>query len=337
MKPICHAIILLACVSHPQLSFCDVFSIREHNDSHKETYGETTLLIKSQYKQGMGLPEQSVTIIRNGTKIGMIPFFGDELFVSPDNKYFLTLSNSGLCNIAYLVFDNEGNIIRISYQDTRLAKQRENEYPVLYHSMSITVAREWYNAKDPKVDFIINDGELIDVKINNPKNKRISLLDKYEYVEELIASDKLLAHGNVEINNPNKYKVYKIQFKYFDQYIKIAKNYLGLEGVGNKKDKTTIFLRCAVIGSIRESAKQKNDREDWSVLFFDKDRNIIESKQFSSGVGFNDNLSYTSKGLCLDSYPEDLLWIIGPMTEKDIIKKKPNQPGSPDGQPTCDP
>lgn len=322
MKAICQAIILLACVVLPQLSFCDTFGIRERDDSHKEIFGETTLLIRSHYEKGMGLPDQSVTMIRNGTKIGVIPFFGDELFVSPDNKYFLTLSNSGLCKIAYLIFDNEGNIIRLSYQDTHLAKQQENEYPVIYHSRSITVTREWYNAKDPKVDFIVNDGKLMDVKINDPKNKRISLLDKYEYVEELIANDTL-SYGNVKINNPNKYKAYKIKIKCFDQYVKIGKNYLGLEGIGNKKDKTTISLQCGVVDSMRDAPKKRIDREDWSVLFFDKNQKLIESKQCSSGCGFGtaNNMSFSTKGLCLDSYPEDVLWIIGPITEKDISKK----------------
>ena len=92
-----------------------------------------------------------------------------DIFASSDNKYFLGVSNFGIPGTAYVIFDNEG----------RLIKEVKHTYSDLkYSSYSLALAREWYDKDNPDVEFHTNQWRLRSVQINSSSGERINLLKR---------------------------------------------------------------------------------------------------------------------------------------------------------------
>jgi len=91
----------------------------------------------------------------------------EQVFADPQNTYFLGVSNSGLIKQAYIVFDNQGRLIK---------EQKHDPRKVHYTRMSVTVRREWYDAKTPQPEFVVRDGKLSEVRIQGTEGKKVSLM-----------------------------------------------------------------------------------------------------------------------------------------------------------------
>jgi len=59
----------------------------------------------------------------------------EEVFASPDNEYFLGVSNSGIPGTAFVIFNKKGNLIREEKHGFMAMS--------IYTEMSITLHRTW--------------------------------------------------------------------------------------------------------------------------------------------------------------------------------------------------
>jgi hypothetical protein len=91
----------------------------------------------------------------------------EQIFASPDNAYFLGVSNRGLVQPAYVIFDRNGRILKAQPHDPR---------KVHYFAMSVTLIRKWYDSEKPDPRFDVVDGKLKDVSINGCDGKQVCLL-----------------------------------------------------------------------------------------------------------------------------------------------------------------
>jgi len=108
------------------------------------------------------LIENKDMIITNLVNVGY-----QDVFASPENRYFLGVSNIGIPDTAYIIFDAGGNVIKhIKHHVSGLA----------YSKQTVTLIREWYDKKNPNVVFTITKGQLIAIHINNSSGERIELL-----------------------------------------------------------------------------------------------------------------------------------------------------------------
>jgi hypothetical protein len=137
----------------------------------KETnyvFGSTEIIL---HYDSMGeplYPKYTLTIKNKGKTASTHPDIGfQQLFASPDNAYFLGVSNSGLMEDAYVIFNAKGKIIK---------RQRHDPSKVSYQTMSISLVRRWYDAGNPGVKFAITNGMLRDVTIRAGDGKVVSLL-----------------------------------------------------------------------------------------------------------------------------------------------------------------
>jgi len=301
-----------------QALLAESYSVEEHDLCRKETYGETTLDIRSHYEKSMAMPDQNVTMYRKGMQAGRIDYFGDKLFVSPDNKYFLTVSNSGLCKIAYVLFDASGTIIRVSFQDTPLARLLlsalpANEYPVVYYENSLILHRAWYNGEQPEPRFLIDRGILQDVTINDPLNRRISLLEKYDFVKSIGEGTNTFTYGNVEIHNLNNFKIYEVHFSELVKTNSIKKGKYLFEFIEQEHSNDLIKLKLGVafLGNKQDPAYGSEDES--VILFLDKDRLLIDCSQCVNGSAFRGCLKFSRKGYNVKKLPEYIIWSVGPI------------------------
>ena len=269
----------------------------------------------------MVMPDKSVTVYRKSQQVGKIDYFGDKLFVSPDKKYFLTVSNSGLCKIAYVLFDASGAIIRISFQDTPLARLLvpslpSNEYPVVYHEMSVVINRTWFNEENPKVSFLIDGGILQDVTINDSLNRRVSLLEKYDFVKAIGDGAERCMYGNAEIRNHDKFKMYEVNFSELvkTNSIKTGKYLLEFQKKKKHDDLKTIDFGVAFLGNRRDIDYDSCDK--YEILVFNKDRALIDSRKVSFGTEWRGNLAFSTKGYIVNQIPEYIIWSVGPVEIK---------------------
>jgi len=290
--------------------------LKEHDICRKEIYGETTLHIRSRYDQSMYMLDQNATVYRNDIQVRKLDYFGDKVFVSPDNKYFLTVSDSAFCKIAYLLFDASGSVIRISFQDSPFARLLlqplpVNEYPVVYHESSHVSHRIWYNERNPDPKFLIDKGVLQDVTINDPYNQRISLLENFNFVKPIGEVTNIFTYGNVEIRNLNNLKIYEVHFSELVITNSIKKGKYMFEFIEQKQSNNLIELELGVafLGNKQDADYGSEDKS--TILFFDKNRILIDRFPCSFGSGFRGTLKFSRKGYKVSKLPEYIIWSVG--------------------------
>ena len=194
------SVLLILC----NTTFADDIRLKEENRNYIYNYNNLRIILNYN------------TIRRNRPRYILCFFKGDtlvnhydgvgfrELFLSSDAQYFLGTSNDGCTKHAFVVFDRQGNIIKsIKHGNSNLE----------YRLQSASFVQEWYNEKEPEVEFCVENGKLIDIKINSsrlmrfgeqPKgfrytNARISLLDIDE--EDGEGNHEIITHtiGKVRI------------------------------------------------------------------------------------------------------------------------------------------
>lgn len=93
----------------------------------------------------------------------------EAIFKSPDNYYFVGLSNSGIPGTAYVVFDKKGNLLREVKHDCL-------DF-VEYTNYSLIITRKWIDCDNPQIKFIKGDFDTI-IQVSGLKGKKYNLLNK---------------------------------------------------------------------------------------------------------------------------------------------------------------
>lgn len=158
------ACFVLACSS----SFADSWALKPEVKDTPYVFGDTRIILHYDSTQNRQYPKYKMSVYLKGKLVGEHDDIGfEQVYASPGNAYFLGVSNRGLIRQAYVIFDRNGQILRIQPHDPR---------EVHYCSLSVTLIREWYNKDEPDVRFIVVDGKLKDVRISACDGTRVSLL-----------------------------------------------------------------------------------------------------------------------------------------------------------------
>ena len=159
---------LLSLLLTRSLSYADQWRLPPEVKDTNFVFGTVRIVLHYDSTHNTLYPDYSVKILDHDKQVAELKGLGFiEIFASPDNRYFLGVSNSGLTKTAYVVFDAHGKIL----------KHRPHGSPgIRYHAMSVSLVRQWYDAKNPTVKFAVTDGTLKDVTINDPDQKPLSLL-----------------------------------------------------------------------------------------------------------------------------------------------------------------
>jgi hypothetical protein len=159
--------ILISC----SIVFADSWYLKPLLKDSEYLFGDTRIVSRYDSTQSPVTPKFTLFIYNNKKLVQEYEDIGfEELFASDDNKYFLAVSNDGLINPAFAIFDNEGNILKIQLHNSR-------DFNYNYCKTSTTIIRVWYDPKNPKIEFNIFHGKLLSVSIKGCDGKRVFLLN----------------------------------------------------------------------------------------------------------------------------------------------------------------
>jgi hypothetical protein len=133
-------------------------------------FGEAKIMLHYDTTKDQYFPEYTLRIFQKDKPAAELAGVGFEhVYASPDNAFFVGVSNRGLIKDAYVIFDRQGKILK---------RQPHDPKKVSYKSFSVTLIREWCDEKKPEAKFEVAGGVLRNVTINGADGKRVSLLDK---------------------------------------------------------------------------------------------------------------------------------------------------------------
>lgn len=134
-------------------------------------FGRSRIVLERDATQNQRYPAFSLTVYLDDEMVARYPNVGvEQIFASPDNRYFVGLSNHGLPGTAFVVFDRYGNLIREQ-------KHQFNDFRI-YTESSVTLTRKWYDDTNPEVDFGLTGEFLRGVRVNGSADRRYNLLDR---------------------------------------------------------------------------------------------------------------------------------------------------------------
>jgi hypothetical protein len=174
MKKLIYSTILLPLLLTS--AYADSFFLVPKKEDVQFCFGDTrillrydnTALFRPTWLDGLPIPESlTLKIFKQGKIVGK--YFGmgfEEIYASQDNLFFLGISNSGLCEPAYIVFDCDGNI---------LTYQRHSPEKIKYYEKSVTILRQWTAHDSQDVKFEVVEGKLRGVSVMDTSHSRISL------------------------------------------------------------------------------------------------------------------------------------------------------------------
>lgn len=161
--------VVLACIIG--LVFADSWSFPPKVEQKVYEFGESRIVLEVDARHNHLYPDFILSIYLAGQLTAKYRNVGfDQLCPSPGNEYFVGLSNKGLPGTAFVVFDKHGSLIR--EQKHQFADSR------IYTSVSVTLIREWYDNKNPGVQFEEDGGHLRRVWVKGSTNQRYDLLDR---------------------------------------------------------------------------------------------------------------------------------------------------------------
>jgi len=150
--------------------FSDSWSYPKEKSESEQKFGDITIVKICDATKSQNWPYFEIQVLNKDKLVTTIKNeYFDDIYSSTDNKYFIGVSNSGIPKTAYIIFDNEGNVIKKVQHDKDVLK---------YTKYSITLVREWYSPDTVNIKFEIEDNKLIDIKATNSSKERISLLKK---------------------------------------------------------------------------------------------------------------------------------------------------------------
>jgi len=159
--------IVLSSVCGP--AFADSWTYPPRVTSEKFLFGESRIVLEIDGTRNSGYPPHTLLIYRRGELVAKYKNVGfEKVYASADNRYFVGLSNWGIPGTAFVVFDAEGNLLR---------EQKHRFLPDGVHTVrSVTVRRVWYDAEKPAVEFGVEAGRLVSVKVRGSNGQRYDLL-----------------------------------------------------------------------------------------------------------------------------------------------------------------
>ena len=163
-------IIIILLALNWTLSYADKWHFEPEKKDIQYDFGETTIILTYDTLENQNFPKYTLKILTDGKLMATHNGIGfEKLHASPDNRFFLGVSNRGTVKHAYVIFNSEGRLIK-------LARHEIDFKPENYCEISISVVRKWYNEDHPNVRFKMVDDELYDVMIERCDERDWSLI-----------------------------------------------------------------------------------------------------------------------------------------------------------------
>jgi hypothetical protein len=151
-------------------AYADSWSFGDSIESEVITFDELESSLVTDATRSSKYPDFSIEIASSGVMMALYRgIYVDKIFSDKQKRYFLGLNNKGFSNIALVLFDNRGTLIRILYHD-EIAQE--------YCKRSSYVQREWVSLKEGNVIFTYNDSspmELKDIALTSCGGETLSL------------------------------------------------------------------------------------------------------------------------------------------------------------------
>lgn len=149
----------------------DSWSFPRELDRKAYPFGESRIVLEIDARKDTQYPDFILSIYLGEEMMAKYRNVGfEDLFPSPDNEYFLGLSNSGLPGTAFVIFDKRGRLIR--------EEKHQFVDPSIHTSMSVTLHREWFDKKHPDVQWEFHMQRLGRIWVNGSSGNRYDLLDR---------------------------------------------------------------------------------------------------------------------------------------------------------------
>lgn len=146
------AILLLSVILN-QSAYADKWQLAPVLENRETKFGDIVFILEYDTRKSSTKPNYTTRVYNNSTLLSEYKDVGySQIFASPYNRYFVALSNEGLVDQAYVIFDQNGAIIK---------QVKHNLKSIHYCKASITLVREWYDSTKPEVDFHVEAGELV--------------------------------------------------------------------------------------------------------------------------------------------------------------------------------
>lgn len=176
----------------------DSWIYKKEKKVEKHKFGDIEIVLTTDSTKNQSWPDHIIDIYKNDKLVSKFKniSFG-EIFNSKNNKYFLGVSNWGIPGTAYVIFDNQGNLIKeVKHKFSRLK----------YTNKSITMIRTWYNKNNPNVKFILDGDFLEKILINSSNGDEINLIKHFYHDKYLCNVDyhKLLEKRYQKEKNSGK-------------------------------------------------------------------------------------------------------------------------------------
>lgn len=145
-----HAIVsllILCCACG--LLLADSWAYPRELQTKTHEFGNSKITVEIDGTGNTGFPPHAMSVFRDGAVVACIPNIAfEQVHASADQRYFVGLSNSGIPGTAFVVFDADRNLIR------------EVNHPFMpkgiHTTMSVTVSRVWFDAREPAVEFEVD-------------------------------------------------------------------------------------------------------------------------------------------------------------------------------------
>ncbi len=163
------ALLCVLVIAMPALAYGDSWAFEAKVTEKVYEFGKSKIVLKVDATKDQSWPEHTLSIYLDGKLMAQYKNVGfEQIFASPDNTFFLGVSNSGIPGTAFVIFDKEGNLIR---------EEKHNFMAMsIYTEISVTLDRQWYDAKNPTVEFVSDGKRLGKVLIRGDSGKTYNLL-----------------------------------------------------------------------------------------------------------------------------------------------------------------
>ena len=157
------------------LSYGDTWVFEPKVTEKSYAFGKSRIVLKIDATKNQSWPEHTLLIYFLSELMAKYKNIGfQQVFASPENRYFVGLSNTGIPGTAFVIFDQRGNLIR--------EEKHRFMNNSIYSKQSVTVLQEWYHEEDPQVEFLLSGKHLDKIIVNSSSGKRYNLLyHDYKY------------------------------------------------------------------------------------------------------------------------------------------------------------
>jgi len=133
----------------------DSWAFKKEVKKFDRNFGDTTIVWKRDTTQNARFPKFSFQVfLKDKLQATHTDLGFSKLFSSPDHRFFLGVSNSGLTPNAFVIFDNEGKLLEMK-------KHRWSD-DVHYCFETSTTVREWFDKENPDPKFTLNEAQKLE-------------------------------------------------------------------------------------------------------------------------------------------------------------------------------